>query len=97
MKTKLILKRINIFCSLVVIFLCLITIIHISFLVGQYYFLLKTEKEIRRLGRENQFLEDEFLKISTLSNLDEFLKERNFVKAKNFKYLQVFGSAAIAK
>lgn len=97
MKLKLFFKKINIFGSLTTIFLCLVTIVHIGILVSNYYFLLTTEKEINKLVRENQFLEDEFLKLNTFTNLDEFLKERNFVKAKSFKYIQVFGSAAIAK
>lgn len=97
MKAKKLIKKIQIFNTIIIFILSVITIYQTNSLVGQITLKKELEKRVEKVMKENQELEDVFLSFSSPKKIDEFLENENLVKAKNIKFLQIFSSAALAK
>jgi Ser-tRNA(Ala) deacylase AlaX len=96
-KTKLILKIIKLLNFTLIVFLLILTIFQIGIFTSQIYFIEQAERKIEELSKENQVLEEKFLSSNSLSNLEEFVKKENLVKAGKIKYIQIFEGAVLAK
>lgn len=86
-----------------IIILALITsllvlyIFQVNFLTREVYFVQTYENQLKTLTQENKTLEIDFSKVSSLSNIDDYLQNKNFVKVSNVKYIKILESQVAAR
>lgn len=79
-----------------------------AFLVGFYIFqvgalsqekyLIKDyEEKMNLLSKNNIFLDISFSKMNSLSNIENYLKDKNFVKTNGVKYIRILEGSVVAK
>ncbi len=89
-------------------FVWLIFFILGAFLVGFYIFqvgalsqekyLIKDyEEKMNFLSKNNRFLDISFSKMNSLSNIENYLKDKNFVKTNGVKYIRILEGSVVAK
>jgi hypothetical protein len=74
-----------------------LTFYQLSFLSKDVYFITKGKAQRESLAKEIKELEIKLSEASSLSNLDQFLANSNFVKSNGTKFIQVFESGVAAK
>jgi hypothetical protein len=91
------LAKINVLNLVLVLVLLGFTLFKINLLVKEALSIESMKREITELSKGNQKLEDEALSINSISHLDQFLENSNFVKAEKIKFIQVFEGRVVAK
>jgi hypothetical protein len=86
---KKILEKVNILNLIAVLVLVGLTIFRIGLLTKEISSIGLMKRKIVEISKENQKLEDEALAIDSISNLDQFLENANFVKAEKMKFIQI--------
>jgi hypothetical protein len=92
-----VLTKINILNLVLLLVLCGLTLFKINLLTKEMNSISLAKREIAKLSKENQKLEDEALVLNSISNLDQFLGSFNFVKAEKMKFIQILGGGVVAK
>ncbi len=77
--------------------LLILYIFQVNFLTREVYSVESYENQLETLTQENKALEIDFSKVSSLSNIDDYLQNKNFVKASNVKYIKILASQVAAK
>ncbi len=86
-----------------IIILALITsllvlyVFQVNFLTREVYSVEAYENQLQTLTQENKTLEIDFSKVSSLSNIDDYLQNKNFVKVSNVKYIKILESQVATK
>ena len=84
--------------TLILIFILLVSyIFQVSFLTREIYLIKDYQRKLNNLSKENEILEIDFSKSNSLSNIENYLSEKNFVKAKQVKYIQILESSMVKK
>ncbi len=94
---KKILTKINILNLIVILIFTGLTLLKISLLTKEISSIRLMKKKIVEVSKENQKLEDEALALNSISNLDQFLKNSNLVKAEKFKFIQILEGGIVVK
>ena len=80
---------------------CLIVLLFYIFQVGalaQDEYLVKDyQKKLSQISKDNKFLDINFSKESSLSNIENYLADENFVKTNQVKYIQIRKGAVVSK
>jgi cell division protein FtsB len=92
-----VLKKISSWSLFLLFFLFGLTLFRIGLLTKEVVLVDSMEKEITQLSKENQRLEDEALSLNSISNLDQFLENSNFVKGEKVKFIQILEGRVVAK
>jgi cell division protein FtsB len=92
-----VLKKISSWSLFLLFFLFGLTLFRIGLLSKEVVLVDSMEKEIAQLSKENQRLEDEALSLNSISNLDQFLENSNFVKGEKVKFIQILEGRVVAK
>lgn len=69
-------------------------IFQVNFFTQEVYLIRDYEKNLTRLTQENENLEINFSKASSLSNIENYLQGQNFEKASQIKYIQIYRPVA---
>ena len=72
-------------------------IFQVNSLTGETYAVKNYQAKITQLTQENKNLEITFSKTSSLSNLENYLKNQNFEKISQVKYIQILESQVVKK
>ncbi len=80
-----------------IISLLVLYIFQVNFLTREVYSVKTYENQLQTLTQENKTLEIDFSKVSSLSNIDGYLQNKNFVKVSNVKYIKILESQVAAK
>jgi hypothetical protein len=92
--------NINLVFTLTLI-LGLFILIHYVFQVGalskDIYILEDCERKLSTLFENRNYLDINFSKVNSLSNIEDYLAKSNFVKATQVKYIQILGSSVVSK
>lgn len=85
------LKKILIFNSFFAFFLFCLCIFQIGFLTREIYLQREYQERIVKLSKENEILEIELAKLSSLSNIENYSQKEYFIKATpdQIKYIQI--------
>jgi cell division protein FtsB len=84
-----ILEKINILNLIAVLVLFGLTIFRIGLLTEEISSISLMKKKMVEISKENQKLEDEVLTLNSISNLAQFLENKNLVKAEKMKFIQI--------
>jgi len=71
-------------------------ILQVGALSQELYLIEDYENRLGMLLEKNKFLDINFSKMSSLSNLENYLMSRNFVK-RQVKYIQILESSVVSK
>lgn len=81
--------------------LTLFCLVYYIFQVGalsqELYLIEDYENRLVMLLEKNKFLDINFSKMSSLSNIENYLMSRNFVKPSQVKYIQILESSVVSK
>lgn len=69
-------------------------IFQVNFLTREVYLIRDYEKKLTQLSQENENLEINFSKASSLSNIENYLQSQNFEKVSQIKYIQIYRPVA---
>ena len=73
-------------------------IFQVNVLTEETYFIKSCEKKLTQLSRENETLEVDFSKASSLANIGNYLQSQNFEKVSQVKYIYILeGSVAASR
>ena len=73
-------------------------IFQVNALTKETYLIKSCEKKLSQLSRENETLEVNFSKASSLSNIGNYLQSQNFEKVSQVKYIYILeGSVAASR
>jgi hypothetical protein len=92
-----ILEKINILNLIAVLVLFGLTIFRIGLLTEEISSISLMKKKMVEISKENQKLEDEVLTLNSISNLAQFLENKNLVKAEKIKFIQILEGGVVAK
>ncbi len=89
---KINLKSFLVFNLLLAWLLFTLYIVQAGLFTQQIYLQKEYQKEISQLSKENEILEIEFAKSSSLSHIENYFQENSFVKTNpnRVKYIQIF-------
>jgi len=91
------LEKINILNLIAVLVLFGLTIFRIGLLTEEISSISLMKKKMVEISKENQKLEDEVLTLNSISNLAQFLENKNLVKAEKIKFIQILEGGVVAK
>jgi len=74
-----------------------LTFYQLYLLSNDIYFITKGKVQRENLSREIKKLEIELSEASSLSHLDQFLANSNFIRSEKSKFIQIFESGVAAK
>lgn len=80
-----------------ILFLLSFYVFQINSLTKEVYSVRNYEKKLDTLTEENKTLEINFTKISSLTQVENYLLGQNFEKATKVKYIKLLGSQVAAK
>ena len=92
-----ILEKINILNLIAVLVLFWLAIFRIDLLTEEISSISLMKKKMVEISKENQKLEDEVLTLNSISNLAQFLENKNLVKAEKIKFIQILEGGVVAK
>ena len=72
-------------------------IFQVNALTKETYLIQSCEKKLSQLSGENETLEVNFSKASSLSNIESYLQSQNFEKVSQVKYIYILESSVVAK
>lgn len=72
-------------------------IFQVNTLANETYLIQSCEKKLSQLSGENETLEVNFSKASSLSNIENYLQNQNFEKVSQVKYIYILESSVVAK
>ena len=61
------------------------------------YILEDYERKLSTLFENKNYLDINFSKVNSLSNIEDYLAKSNFVKATHVKYIQILGGSVVSK
>jgi len=91
------LVKINIFNTILILILCGIMIVKLDCFTRETVTINLLKKEIEKISKENQKLEEEVLTAGSISNLDQFLEKSDLVKAEKIQFIQIFEGGMVVK
>jgi hypothetical protein len=87
-------QKLSIFFS----FVLLPSLFYQTFLLSQNFLCqIKTQKEIEKISREIETLKLSISLENSLSNLENFVKEKNFIKTNQMKFVEVLSEKTASK
>ena len=79
----------------------LFILVHYVWQVGalskDIYILEGYERKLSTLFENKNYLDINFSKVNSLSNIEDYLAKSNFVKATQVKYIQILGGSVVSK
>jgi len=94
---KKIINKINILAFLILLILFIFTSLNIGKLSGEFSYIAFLKKQIHKVSRENQKLEEELLSLNLMVNVDNFIQNNNLVRVNKVKFFQILDSGIVAK
>lgn len=93
------LKKLLIFNFLLAFLLFCLYIFQVGFLTREIYLEKEYQGRIVELSKENEILEIDFAKLSSLSNIENYSQKESFVKVNpdRIKYIQIFEGTLTSK
>ncbi len=79
------------------ILLVIVYVLQAGALTREEYLLQGYEQRLAVLTKNNNFLDIDFSKMNSLSNIEKYLIHGNFVKADQVKYIQISDGSVAAK
>ena len=79
------------------LFLFIFYILQVGALSKDIYLLESYERKLAQLSEKNNFLDANFSKMNSLSNIDEYLAVSDFIKTNKVKYIRILDSSVVAK
>jgi hypothetical protein len=72
-------------------------IFQVNTLANETYLIQSCEEKLSQLSGESETLEVNFSKVSSLSNIENYLQNQNFEKVSQVKYIYILESSVAAK
>ena len=78
-----------------VLALLVLYIFQVNSLTREVYFIENQEEKLKVITQENEALEIDFSRAGSLANLESYLQDKNFEKAKQVRYIQILESSVV--
>ncbi len=72
-------------------------ILQVNSLTNETYLIKNYERKLTQISQENETLNIDFSKFYSLANVENYLLNQNFEKAKQTKYIQILENTVVTK